>query len=153
MKILACFICVLICLGVGMAASWATLPEITHWYPTLHQPVFTPPAYVFGPAWTILYVLMGVNAGLVLTTPSPYRLKALIWFIIQLIFNGLWSFIFFTWHHLSLALLDLGLLWVALVLAAYYSYKVKACYIGLLAPYLAWVSFAFVINACVVYIN
>ncbi len=152
-KILPCLISIIICLAVGMLASWATMPEVIHWYPVLKQPSFTPPPYVFGPIWTCLYILMGTAAGLVFQSTSVFRTRALIWFGIQLCFNALWSFIFFSWHQLAWALVDLGLIWMSLVIAIYYFYKTKPLCAYLLLPYLAWGSFAFVINASVVYLN
>ena len=152
-KILPCLIGILVCLVVGMIAAWVTMPQITHWYPMLKQPAFTPPAYVFGPMWTFLYILMGIAAGLIFKSYSPFRARALIWFAIQLCFNGLWSFVFFTWHQLAWALVDLGLLWISLIITLYYFYKTKPLCAYLLIPYLIWSSFAFVINMSVVYLN
>jgi benzodiazapine receptor len=153
-KILPCLIGILICLTVGMIASWATMPQVIHWYPLLKQPSFTPPPYVFGPIWTFLYIVMGIAVGLIFQThQSPFRKRALSWFAIQLCLNGLWSFIFFSWHQLAWALVDLGLLWICLIVTIYYFYKTKPLCAALLLPYLLWSSFAFAINANVVYLN
>lgn len=153
-KILPCLIGILICLAVGMIASWATMPQVIHWYPLLKQPSFTPPAYVFGPMWTFLYILMGTAAGLIFQNHQhAFRNRALSWFSIQLCLNGLWSFIFFSWHQLAWALVDLGLLWICLIVTIYYFYKTKPLCALLLIPYLIWGSFAFIINASVVYLN
>ena len=153
-KILPCTIGILICLAVGMIAGWVTMPQVIHWYPALKQPSFTPPAAVFGPMWTFLYILMGISVGIIFQNHlSVFRTKALTWFAIQLCLNGLWSFIFFSWHQLAWALVDLGLLWVSLIVTMYYFYKTKPFCAYLLIPYLLWGSFAFVINASVVYLN
>jgi tryptophan-rich sensory protein len=152
-SIIPCILGVLICLGVGVIAGMATESQVATWYPTLHQPSFTPPAYVFAPVWTFLYVLMGIAVGLVY--PVEHRLKkiALICFFVQLFFNGLWSFIFFSWHQVSLALTDLGLIWLLLLVTIALFYRVRPMAAYLLIPYFLWSSFAFLINAMLVVLN
>lgn len=122
------------------------------WYLALQKPVFNPPGWVFMPVWSFLYVLMGVAAFLVYDSKKDNKV-ALVLFFVQLFFNALWSFLFFGLKSIFLAFLGIVVLWVLIVLTVYYFYKVerKAAYIML--PYLAWVSFAIVLNFSLLVLN
>ena len=125
------------------------------WYSTIQKPFFTPPNWVFGPAWTTLYVLMGVAAFLVLQKGlrSLAVRIALAWFLGQLVLNALWTPVFFGLHRVGLALVVIVLLWVAIVITMNYVARVSRSAAVLLAPYLAWVSFAAVLNASIWWLN
>lgn len=125
------------------------------WYATVEKPFFTPPNWVFGPAWTVLYVLMGVAAFLVWQKGLSTRAVrlALAWFLGQLVLNALWSPVFFGLHRIGLALAMIVLLWAAIVITMYYFARVSRPAAVLLAPYLAWVSFATVLNASIWWLN
>ena len=88
---------ILICNAVGLAASTVTIPAISEWYVTLNKPSFNPPDWLVGPVWTLLYTLMGISAAAVWQagTHKPEVVQALQFFGLQLLFNGLWSFLFF----------------------------------------------------------
>jgi tryptophan-rich sensory protein len=86
------------CLVIGYFSGMVTRSAITTWYPTLVKPSFNPPNWIFAPVWTILYIMMGVAAGLVwdrLEQQKEVDKNALIFFAVQLALNALWSFFFF----------------------------------------------------------
>ena len=117
------------------------------WYDALNKPAWNPPAWVFGPVWSTLYTMMAVAAWLVwLQGGFKKQRKPLMWFITQLLLNAAWSPLFFGAHRLGIAFGEILLLWIAIAgtLRAFYPVNRPAAY--LLIPYLAWVSFASVLN-------
>lgn len=125
------------------------------WYNTLVKPFFTPPAWLFGPAWTILYILMAISAYLVWKNgirkkTVKYALKI---FAIQLILNLSWSPVFFGLHNVLLALLIILVLWYFVLKTIRIFYKIDKRASYLLWPYLVWVSFATVLNFSVWILN
>jgi benzodiazapine receptor len=120
----------------------------TSWYSTILKPSFTPPSWVFGPVWTILYILMGIAAFLVWQKGLGHRAVriALIWFLVQLALNALWSPVFFGLHRIGLALLVIVLLWVAIAVTMHRFFRISRPAGWLLMPYLLWVSFAVSLN-------
>ena len=142
-------------LAVGGLAGYATSSGVATWYPTLAKPSFNPPAWVFGPVWTVLYLMMGVAAYLVWrigTGTAGVRL-ALAVFLLQLVLNGLWSLLFFGLRSPGLALVDIALLWVAIGAAVWLFWRVVPAAGLLLLPYWAWVSFAAVLNGSIWSLN
>lgn len=113
------------------------------WYRDLQKPSWNPPGWVFGPVWTLLYLLMGVSAWLIWRHFGFAAARlALSVFLIQLGFNGAWTWIFFGLHNIGAALIEIIVLWV-LILATLIAFWQKSAVAGsLLIPYLAWVSFA-----------
>jgi translocator protein len=142
------FACVFICLAIGAISSRWSAPEIPTWYRGLRKPSFNPPNWIFAPVWTTLYILMAVAAWRVTIAPdSPAHFWGLALFALQLLLNFAWSFIFFRLHTLGAALVELLILWVSIAatLAAFaFADKLAA---WLFVPYLAWVSFAALLNA------
>jgi tryptophan-rich sensory protein len=137
-------------LAVGYVASLATVPNIAGWYAGLHKPSFNPPDGIFAPVWTALYVLMAIAAWRVWRKAG---LRPLGLYALQLVLNGLWSFIFFGAHAIGAALAEIVLL-LALVLAMTGSFWGKDRIAGLLLlPYAAWVLFALVLNAAIWRLN
>ncbi len=119
------------------------------WYQSLVKPSFTPPSPLFGIVWPILYVMMGVAAGLIWSrglSQRPVR-RALVLFLIQLILNGIWSPLFFGLHRIDWALLTIIVLWIVIASTEMAFAKVSKLAAMLLWPYLAWVSFAVTLNA------
>ena len=93
-----------ISLAAGLIGSFATMGEgFNSWYSTIEKPGFTPPNWVFGPVWTILYLLMGIAAFLVWQKGAQLRMVriALAWFLVQLVLNALWTPVFFGWHRIG----------------------------------------------------
>ncbi len=137
-----------ICLGVGILGSFFTISAIPTWYVTLNKPFFSPPNWLFAPVWTILYILMGISLYLVWTKK---KVSTIFW--IQLIFNVAWSIIFFGMKNPTLALIDIVALWIAIVLTIKSFSKINKLAGQLLIPYLAWVSFASILNLFIVLLN
>ena len=155
-KISRIAIVVIICLAVGYLSGMVTRASITTWYPTLVKPSFNPPNWIFAPVWTSLYVMMGVAAGLIwnqITTQKAAVTKALPFFVIQLILNALWSYLFFGLHNLMLATIEVVLLWL-MIFETYSQFaKINKTASYLMLPYLAWVSFASVLTASICWLN
>jgi tryptophan-rich sensory protein len=144
------------CLTVGYFSGMATRSSVTTWYPLLEKPFFNPPSWVFAPVWSLLYMFMGVAAGKVwqrVEFEKQTVQKALVFFWIQLALNALWSVLFFYWQNPFLAMLELLLLWL-MIYETYLKFKVIDKVSGyLMLPYLAWVSFAGLLNASIWWLN
>ena len=155
-KILKIVLVVAVCLTVGYFSGMETRESITTWYPTLVKPIFNPPNWIFGPVWILLYIMMGIAAGLVwnrIETNKEAVKKALIFFAIQLALNALWSILFFGLHNPMLAFIEIVLLWL-MIYETYIQFKKIDKIAGFLfIPYLAWVSFATVLNASIWWLN
>ncbi|MBS1580569.1 MAG: tryptophan-rich sensory protein [Bacteroidetes bacterium] len=146
---------VVITLAVGLLSGLSVQGSVENWYAQLQRPWFAPPNAVFGPVWTLLYILMGIAAGLVWNqgTARPEVRRALLLYGIQLLLNAAWSVIFFGAHALGWALLEMAVLWVLIVGCIFAFARVRRASAWLLVPYLCWVSFAFILNAAFVYLN
>jgi tryptophan-rich sensory protein len=147
---------VVTCLAIGYLSGTVTRESILTWYPSLIKPSFNPPNWVFAPVWSALYAMMGVAAGLVwdrIDFEKEVVRKALVFFAIQLALNALWSYLFFGLHNPMLAGIEIIILW--LMIFETYSQFVKINKIAgyLLLPYLAWVSFAAVLNGSIWWLN
>ncbi|UGS23933.1 TspO/MBR family protein [Flavobacterium channae] len=155
-KYLKIVYCVAICLAVGYLSSNVTQSSITTWYPLIKKPIFNPPNSVFAPVWTILFILMGIAAGMVwnkLESNKELVKKGLLFFTIQLLLNALWSYLFFGLNNILLALIEIILLWLV-IYETYYIFKQidkRAGY--LLIPYLAWVGFATILTGSIYWLN
>ena len=147
---------VTICLAVGYLSSMVTQTSITTWYPTLEKPVFNPPNWVFAPVWTILFILMGVSAGLVwdkLETNTELVKKGLLFFTAQLVLNALWSYLFFGLSNLLLASIEILLL-LLIIFETYLIFKKIDKNAGLLfIPYIIWVAFASLLTITIFVLN
>jgi translocator protein len=132
-------------LAVGFLAGQVTAPNIPGWYAHLVKPGINPPAWVFAPVWTLLYVLMAVAAWRV-WLKTGWRRAALGLWAIQLGLNFAWSFIFFGAHALLPALVELAVLWLAILATLLAFWRIDRPASWLLAPYLTWVSFAGMLN-------
>jgi len=146
---------VLVCEGVGLLAAWATQTSVTTWYPTLTKPGFTPPDWLFGPVWTVLYAMMGVAAALVWRrrTEDTMSQSALALFGVQLLLNGAWSFAFFGARSPGLGLIVIVVLWGALAWTTERFFRVRAAAGWLLVPYLLWVTYAGALNLSIWVLN
>ncbi|MGB7957451.1 MAG: TspO/MBR family protein [Minisyncoccia bacterium] len=139
----------------GVLGSVFTIRAIPDWYATLKKPKLNPPGWVFGPVWTILYLLMGISAFLVWQKGlgnTEVRI-ALILFAIQLVLNALWSIVFFGWRRPLLAFANIALMWLAIIatMISFLNISLPAFY--LLLPYIIWVSFAAYLNFAIVRLN
>lgn len=145
MKLIFSFLLVFL---AGFLGSLSTMSQINSWYSTIAKAPFNPPNWVFGPAWTILYILMAISLSLVWRKTSfP------IIFLIQLFLNFLWSYIFFGLHLPLFAFIDIILLWIFILLTIIKFATIDKTAAYLLYPYLAWVSFASILNLFVVLLN
>lgn len=140
--------CLLVPLIVGGFSGVATRNAIRGWYTGIKKPAFNPPNIVFGPVWTVLYILMGITLYITIRQePSAAREKALLFFAAQLVLNFAWSIIFFYYHRIGLALIELIFLWVVLVFMIVALFQVNSVAAYLQLPYFFWVTFAGVLNA------
>ncbi len=147
--------CIILCQAVGLFGTIFTFDAIPTWYATLNKPFFSPPNWVFGPVWTILYTLMGISFFLIIK--KGWNTKKIITarnlFLAQLFLNFIWTPIFFGLKSPEVALfviLGMDILTVATIKKFYNSSKWAAY---LLAPYLAWISFATLLNAAISILN
>ena len=146
----------LLCFAVAGVGSLATAPAIPTWYAALHKPSFNPPNWVFAPVWTVLYATMAVAAWLIwrdVDAPASARSGALQAFYLQLALNFAWTPIFFKHNQLLLALFVIVALWMAIAGTILRFWKVRPLAGALLLPYLAWVSFATILNAALWRLN
>ncbi len=139
---------ILISQAAGLIGSLFTTPAIPGWYASLEKPEFSPPNWVFGPVWTTLYLLMGTAAFLVWHRGSPASAvrRALSVFWVQLALNAAWSILFFGLRSPLLGLVGIAALWLAIVVTIARFAPLSRLAAWLLAPYLAWVSFAALLN-------
>ena len=145
---------VVITYAVAGISSAFTVREIAGWYAGLAKPSFTPPNWIFGPVWTLLYTLMAVAAWRVWRVAPDgggARVPQLYW--VQLVLNFLWSILFFAAHRVGLAVGEIALLWLAIAATMIAFFRVDRWAGALFVPYLAWVSFAAVLNVAIWRLN
>lgn len=143
-----------IALSVELLGGWFTQLGLVDWYPEIKKPSWTPPNWLFGPVWTLLYLLMGVALWLVWRAPpSPLKKGAYWLFGAQLFTNLIWSALFFTLHSPLSALIDLLLLWLLIVGTIVTFYRVRPLAAYLLLPYLIWTSYALALNGAIWQLN
>jgi len=136
-------ISLILTLAVGGIAGWITASDINSWYPHINKPSWTPPNGIFGPVWTILYVCMGVALWLVWREPSTERRNAaIVFFLIQLLLNFFWSIVFFAFHNIGWAVIEIIALWIMILITIFSFRKISKPATWLMVPYIAWVSFA-----------
>ncbi len=148
-------LCIGICLAAAAIGSFFTIPSVNTWYAGLVKPSVSPPPWLFGPVWTVLYLLMGVSLYFVARedrTQKDVRLTMGL-FGLQLFLNILWSFLFFGLHSPFLGLIDIVLLWAAIAATIRADLQISRGAAYLLMPYILWVSFAGVLNAWVFVLN
>jgi len=148
-------VCLLIPNLVGGLSGFAAAKGTRDWYPTLIKPPFNPPSSVFGPVWITLYCMMGITLYLLYTAApdTPGRSAVLSVFFLQLVFNGLWSILFFWFQQPGWALIDILALLLSIIATIVLSLPVSRAGALLLVPYLLWVSFATYLNAMLWHLN
>ena len=147
-------ISLLLPLSVGAAAGIFTSQAVPIWYASLHRPSFNPPNWIFGPVWTTLYILLGISFFQIWKeNPSRERNLAIRVFSIQMLLNFAWSFLFFYFNLIGVALIEIILLWTSIAAMIYLFYKIKPFAAYLNIPYLLWVSFATILNAGYYFLN
>lgn len=141
-------------IAIGAFGGWITSQAIPDWYEQLKKPIFNPPMWLFGPVWTILYFLMGFSFYLIWKQePSSSRNVALWLFAIQLLLNLGWTILFFNFHWIGLAFVEIIILWVVIfaMFIQFYPLNIIAAYLNL--PYLLWISFAAILNGSIYFLN
>lgn len=140
---------------VSLLGNAATMPQIPTWYPTLAKPPFNPPNWVFGPVWTLLFLLMAVGVYRILRLPAgtPDRMRALVVYHLQLALNLAWSCVFFGLQSPlgGLFVIVPFLVTILLTIAAFVRLDRLAAHLQW--PYVAWVSFATLLNASIWWLN
>lgn len=154
-KILSFIICILIPLLTGGISGFITRMEVNGtWFNLLKKPFFNPPNWLFGPVWISLYFLMGIGLYLIWENScGNIRKKAILIFSIQLFLNFCWSLLFFYFQMILLSVIDILLLWVFIFLMFKKFRKIKPIAGYLQLPYLAWVSFASILDISIWFLN
>ena len=153
--IIKLIVSIIACQCAGLIGSIFTTAAIPTWYAALQKPVFTPPNWLFAPAWITLYLLMGIAAFLVWRKGlGEEGVKcALIVFLVQLVLNALWSVVFFGLQSPLYGMVVILALWVAILLTILRFFKLSTAAGALLLPYLLWVSFASALNISICVLN
>jgi len=149
----------LICQLSGALGGLATASSVGTWYKTLNKPFFNPPGWVFGPVWTLLYLLMGIALYLIWNSKAEdkdaedLKKSALRLFGLQLLLNATWSFSFFGLQSPLVGLINILVLLIFILFTIRAFSKINLTTSKLLWPYLAWVSFASLLNAAIYFLN
>lgn len=142
-------------LAAAVAALGASATELGPWYQALRKPAWQPPDWLFGPAWTLIFALAAV-AGVLGWRGAPdrhHRLRLIAWFALNALLNVVWTWLFFRFHRPDWALAEVVFLWLSIVVLIVVLMPYSRIAAWLLAPYLAWVTFAAVLNLAVVRLN
>ncbi len=147
-KYIPLILSILIAEAAGGIGSIFTSESIPNWYAYINKPSFNPPNWVFGPVWTTLFILMGIAAYLIWKEGSNKKevRSALLLYGAQLIANTMWSIIFFGLKAPGAAFIEIIALWILILLTIVYFWRLKPIAGLLLLPYIAWVSFASILN-------
>ncbi len=154
LKIIKCVTSVLVPFVAAAMGSAATIPNITTWYATLDKPFFSPPNWLFGPVWTVLYLLMGLSLYLVwVARYKKSKKSAFVVFGVQLALNVLWSVVFFGLHAPWAGVVIIVALLASIVATIRIFWPINKTAAYLLFPYVVWVSFATLLNSAVAALN
>lgn len=139
---------------VQITASYFTYSSLIDWYPELTLPSWNPPSWVFGPVWTVLYVLIAFAFWLiVMSEESESKVACYVLFFLQLIANFMWTIFFFGIQNPLLALIDIFALLVLIGLSIYYYGKVNKVAAWIMVPYFLWVAYATTLNLGIYVLN
>lgn len=143
-----------ITLLIGMIGGLVTATSVGTWYVELSKPDWNPPGWIFGPVWTSLYILMGIAAFLVWKQGSKKPIKKAMWFYgIQLVLNMLWSILFFGLQNPQMAFFEIIVLLIMIIFTTLQFLKINKRAAILMIPYIAWVSFATLLNFTIWQLN
>ncbi|RFC53459.1 TspO/MBR family protein [Brumimicrobium aurantiacum] len=154
-------ICSLACLGLGTLSGLSSMSGFEDWYEQLEKPFFTPPNWLFGPAWTILYILMGGSLAIIWQMVAVVRYpifrkfakRGIVIFIIHFLFNLAWTPVFFKYHLINLALVIIFIILAFIIILIRHFFRLDRLSAFLLIPYLLWVTFATALNLAIVVLN
>jgi benzodiazapine receptor len=148
-------VCIVLTEGVGVFAGILTAQSVRTWYPTLVKPCFNPPNWIFAPAWTLLYLLMGVALYIVWQRSSTAEgvRAATVLFFVQLVLNAAWSLIFFGLQSPFWAFVEIVLLWGSILATIALFWRISHVASLLLVPYVLWVTFATVLTFAIWRLN
>ena len=146
---------IIICQAAGLIGTIFTMDSIPTWYAALNKPTFNPPNWLFGPVWTVLYLMMGISLFIVWKEELKNKIvkSAFIIFMIQLFLNTIWSVVFFGMQSISGGLIIIVLLWIMILFTIIKFMKISRVAGILLIPYLLWVSFATFLNYSIFQLN
>jgi len=144
---------IIIAEAAGALGSLVTFPAISTWYSALIKPPFSPPNFLFGPVWTMLYALMGIAAGLIWNSKSKKKSQALKIYGFQLALNVLWSMVFFGLRSPFFAFVEIAFLWISIAWTMIEFKKISRNAFYIMVPYIVWVSIALVLNISIVLLN
>lgn len=144
---------IFVSLIAGGIGSIATIPNIPSWYAQLDKPPLLPPNELFGPVWTLLYILMGVSLALIILHKASNKKQAYTWFGVQLALNTLWSIVFFGLHQQWIAAVIIIALIASIIMTMKKFRALAPAAFWLLVPYLTWVCFATYLNIGVAVLN
>ena len=150
-KYLSLIIIFLITFLAPAIGSYATTTFKEPWYSELIQPSFNPPSWVFAPVWTMLYVLMSLAIWRVWI--KSFNIKIIKLYFVHLFFNSIWSVIFFGFHQIGLALVTILIILFFIILLKKEFLKIDKLSFYLMTPYLAWSSFALILNSSIFLLN
>lgn len=144
-----------ICEGTGILSGFLANAGMNPWFDSINKPSWNPPSWVFAPVWATLYLLMGISLWLIwkMNADQSVKLKALLFFAAQLFLNFWWSIIFFKFHSPALAFLDIVLLIIFILITIFKFAELSRLAAWLLVPYIAWVSFASILNYAIWSLN
>lgn len=135
------------CLLAGAVGGIVTASSVDSWYPGLNKPSWNPPNSVFGPVWTMLYILMALSAWIVWRRRETDDIRtAMVLFCTQLALNAAWSLVFFGLRQPGFAAFEIVLLWLSIAATIRAFGRISKTAAWLLAPYLGWVTFAAALN-------
>lgn len=152
-KFSAYFLPTLLCFVLGGIAALLQRGALAEWYPYLIKPALTPPDAAFPVAWSIIYLCMGISAGLILTSRAPSRRSVMTCWGVQLAFNFLWSILFFTCRSPLLGMIDIVVLDALVICYIVRSARISNAAAWLFVPYLCWIIFATYLNAYILVAN
>lgn len=154
-NLLKLLISIVFCMSAGIIGSFFTISSIPNWYMNLNKPIFAPPNWLFGPVWTLLYILMGISLYLVWIKleSNPNSKKAIKIFLLQLGLNFIWTPVFFGLRSPLFGLLIIIALLISIVVTMKSFFTISKVAMYLLIPYLLWVSFATILNAAIYWLN
>lgn len=144
---------IIIIMSLGFISGFSTASSINGWYASIIKPSWNPPNWLFGPAWTILYICMGISFGLIWHSTKPDKTTAIVLFCIQFILNLLWSYIFFKQQMMGFAFVEIILMLIFIILTIISFHKINPLAAYLLIPYSGWVTFATILNGTIWKLN